>query len=97
MTKQTRLEGADNVHGLADAIRVEPATTYDATNVLGFRILAVGSGDLTYINEGSGATVVIANAELTVGDYPIKCTSVTTGAGMLVLAYVPDPLATPAP
>ncbi len=82
--------GSMVVDGLAPVVRVEAGTTYNATVILGFRVLVIGSGDLTFTTTNTAATpITIANAEVSIGDYPIPCTTVTTGAGQVLLAYIP--------
>ncbi len=88
--KQLLIEGAEQVGGLQPVIRVEPGTTYNATPILGFRVLVIGSGDLTFTNDVTAAVpIIIASAEVSVGDYPIPCSTITAGAGQVLLAYIP--------
>jgi len=89
--------GAVVVSGLArSAVRVISGT-YNATEILGFRVLVPGSGPLT-LSPVSGVTdIVITGAELTAmgisvyHDWPMHLDSITLGnADMEVLVYIPS-------
>ena len=85
------------VDGLANnAIRVIAGATYNATTILGFRVLLEGTGTLTFTPNTSGATpVVVTAAEIAEmdmiahNDWPIACSSITAGTGMELLVYIP--------
>jgi len=91
------IDGAANIYGLArSAVRVVSGT-YNATEILGFRVLVPGSGPLT-LSPISGVTdIVITGAELTAmginvyQDWPMHLDSITLGnADMEVLVYIPS-------
>ena len=88
--------GVTVVDGLAkNAVRVSSGT-YNANTILGFRVLVVGSGTLTFTPNTSGATpIAITAAELTamginaLQDWPIACSTITLGnADMELLVYI---------
>ena len=88
--------GSVVVDGLANnAVRVS-ATTYNTTVMLGFRVLLKGTGTLTFTPNTVGATpIIVTAAELTAmgvtafNDWPIACSTITAGAGMELLVYIP--------
>ena len=86
-----------SIYGLArSAVRVSSGT-YNATEILGFRILVAGTGTLT-LSPVSGVTdIVITAAEITARDvnafidWPMHLDSITLGnADMEVLVYIPS-------
>ena len=88
---------AAHVTGLATSAVRHSTGTYNTTDILGFRILVIGTGTLT-LSPKSGATdIVITAAELTAmginafNDGPMHLDSITLGnADMEVLLYIPS-------
>ena len=84
--------GALHVYGLAgSAVRV-PAGTYNATDILGYRVSLQGTGTLTISPKSGAADITYTTGE--VGDmvgrvYPEHLDSITVGTGMVVTVYIP--------
>ncbi len=81
--------GAAKVNGLARNAAKVTATSYSATEVLGFHVVVAGSGDwtLTFV-DGSGLTV--APGGLTAGQvYPEHLSAITVGTGGTALVFIP--------
>lgn len=90
-------EGAAHVSGLAFSAVRHSTGTYNATDIVGFRILVVGTGTLTLSPKSGVTDIVITAAELTAmginafSDWPMHLDSITLGnADMEVLLYVPS-------
>ena len=84
------------IDGLAKNVVRVSSGSYNSTTILGFRILVVGTGTLTFTPIASGAApVVITSAELiamginALQDWPIACSIITLGnSDMELLVYV---------
>ena len=83
-----------HMYGLAsNMVRISDTTKYDATDILGYRVLVAGSGTLT-LSPKSGATdIVMTAAEVTSMGFlpmPEHLDSITLGnVDMEVLVYIP--------
>lgn len=94
---QKHTDGGTNIYGLArSSVRVSAGVTYNATEILGYRVLLKGTGTLT-LSPVSGVTdIVVTAAELTAaGDLAYAAQSehldsLTAGTGMEVLVYIPS-------
>jgi len=90
------LAGRVVVDGLASNAVRQSAGTYNATPILGFRLLNVGTGTLTFTpNTTTAVPIVVTAAELTLmginayNDWPIACSSITAGTAMEIMVYIP--------
>jgi hypothetical protein len=76
------------------AVRVAAASTYNATDILGYQLLDKGTGTLTLSFKDGGTDIVITAAELTAmgaGAYKERhqhLDSITTGTGMTLMAFI---------
>jgi hypothetical protein len=76
------------------AVRVAAATTYNATDILGYQLLDKGTGTLTLSFKDGGTDIVITAAELTAmgaGAYKERrqhLDSITTGTGMTLMVFI---------
>ena len=88
MPKGLLTEGATHVFGLAQNGVKQLAGVYNTTEVLGYRVLAPGTGDWT-ITLVNGSAITIPFAAMLVGEvYPEHISSITVGAGGSALLYI---------
>ena len=92
----TITDGAAHVYGLATNMVRVSSGTYNATDILGYRLLVKGTGTLTLSPKSGGTDIVITAAELTAMGVnafmpmPEHLDSITLGnADMEVLVYIP--------
>ncbi len=85
----TGINGAASVYGLAsNAVKVT-ATAYSATEILGFHVIAPGSGNWT-VTPLNGSAIILAPGGFTAGQvYPEHLSAITVGTGGEALVYIP--------
>lgn len=91
---ETRVNGAALVYGLPATARVIEAETYNTTNIVGFKILNVGTGNLTLSPASGDTDIVVTAAELALMginayvDWLVpELDSITAGTGMKLLVF----------
>jgi hypothetical protein len=76
------------------AVRVAAGATYNATDILGYQLLNIGTGTLTLSFKDGGTDIVITAAELTAmgaGAYEERrqhLDSITAGTGMTLMVFI---------
>lgn len=86
----TSTGGSANVSGLAtNAVILAAASTYNTTDILGYKITAQGTADWS-ITLKNGSAITVPFASMIVGDVlPEHLSSITSGTGGTAILYIP--------